>query len=791
MINKGLPKNLPLKEIKEKFNIKIFLDSFNEMPREQIESGAYELDFSTFIGQLDGAPLFIGSRTTDGLTKFDFPTFHLDLIDEKTIDAELKRLNLEISGNFKKEIRSLLQRPFYFQYILSGDIVLPAQAHPRDFYRIFFRNISTKFFAKFNLDWNIERVLSHSAYEALNNGEEAFAVSDFTRIIRSFIPASIESSFALEITNWLISNSILTPYSGARIAFIHQSITEYLAATELADRYLQTPHVLKEKLRLTRWDQAIFLTLSLLSDASADAFFEDVLSSDLTLAATAVKFIEINQSERVSRILEEIGIRSRRLHGLEAFKLSHLVSTVLPFTEDQTIELWKHIERGDLLGGSAVKALVSIKGIEVKNQLLPFLMSRRHDYNLCANGIGPELSPFAQISDIQKLYTAAGEIGISGEEASEKTQGFVSGGAKFLSKLDLSDILRVFTPHTFSESTPPVQIQLICEILRERHTTQALEAAATLLINGVDRASTTIDFIASFSKDQGGLIWSCFNESHVKRFLTIIQQDEDREIWAHKALTHVCRARPDLAGIVRSYAEKSEGLLKAALLLAVSPHDEEQVFSTLQSLTLMNDFAVSAQPLRLLRQFELNWESHGQLFIQLLQLKNKKLTSNLLRSFPANIKGMRKIRLQPIEWWLDWILTMAREGYWEQYTACTFISEYSSIETQEEIVSEFNNPESRFRKILHDHLLPRFTSLSTDDLSPEAISYAFSSISRAGNQDMFQGRLLGQAATESFVHERIIPLLRGASPEFAIELKNILKEAGARHGKRYSLESDE
>jgi hypothetical protein len=130
-----LPKSLPLDEVTRCFKVKIFLDSFNELPREYWERGSYEADFAKFTTSIGNASFVIGSRTSDGLNKLGLPTYSLDQLDEATVTAELQRLGIEIGGRFDREVRSLLQRLFYFQYVTSGAVRLAKEPHPRDFYQ--------------------------------------------------------------------------------------------------------------------------------------------------------------------------------------------------------------------------------------------------------------------------------------------------------------------------------------------------------------------------------------------------------------------------------------------------------------------------------------------------------------------------------------------------------------------------------------------------------------------------------------------------------------------------------
>ena len=126
-----------------------------------------------------------------------------------------------------------------------------------------------------------------------------------------------------------------------------------LAATELAKQYLLDPQTLKEKLALTRWDQALFLTLGLLPSAEASKFLEDVIRADFALALNAVKYVESGRDEIVSRLLSEIiGMKE----GWRAFdlKIESALQFRLPVNESHEPQLRELINRGDSLGAATV-----------------------------------------------------------------------------------------------------------------------------------------------------------------------------------------------------------------------------------------------------------------------------------------------------------------------------------------------------------------------------------------------------------------------------------------------------
>ena len=163
---------------------------------------------------------------------------------------------------------------------------------------------------------------------------------------------------------------------------MHQSVTEFLAASRLARMYESDPRVLKEKLANRRWDHALFLCLSLVPTTVGEAFLKDVIDADFALGLWAAKYLEAGRDEVVARLLAEI---PGRIHEWESFEreIEAAVAFHLPIGDVHGEHLRALVALGDLVGAAAVSRLVELKGEKVKDELLQLLVDRRDDYNLC------------------------------------------------------------------------------------------------------------------------------------------------------------------------------------------------------------------------------------------------------------------------------------------------------------------------------------------------------------------------------------------------------------------------
>lgn len=421
LLEENLPVGVRVAALAAEDRLKIFLDSFNEMPREQWDRGVHEADFNSLLEKYPSVELVIGSRTVDGTAKLKLPIYHLEEIDSEFVERELAERRLTFSGRFKNELYTLLQKPFYFRLLSTGAVELPKEPHPRDLYSSFFAKLTTDFTSRFNTKLDLEEALRGAAYEAINRGEEAQPVENILQAIRRELQsAGVAELTPDDVAAWLVSKTVLLPYSGGRTALFHQSITEYLAATELARLYKATPTIIREKVALTRWNQALFLTLSLLPEDLGEAFLDDVLAADFSLAMSAAKYMEKGRDQVVAHLLE--------------FKLAQH----LPISKrhDEALRaIWRL--RG-AIGAAAAARLLELHGDQIKRELLDSLLVERDDYNYCTS-VGRSLQSFVTEADVSWAAKAADSIdeevrGVAEDEA----HGFVSGAGELLATTELS-----------------------------------------------------------------------------------------------------------------------------------------------------------------------------------------------------------------------------------------------------------------------------------------------------------------------------------------------------------------
>ncbi len=785
LVSNVLPKTLPLNEIIKSFNVRIYLDSFNEMPKEYWESGEYESDFLSFISTVGMGNVVIGSRTRDGLKFLDFKTYYLDQIDEKTVDFNLKKLDVEIDGRFNNEMRQLLQRPFYFQYVINKTIQLPSNPRPKDFYQSLFDKLKYDFHNKFGLNIDIEESLSYVAYNSLNIGEEAFLLSDLLRILKISLNDidNIDIS-AHEIANWLVSSNILIPYTGGRVAFVHQSITEYLAASELARKYILTPRIIKDKIKFVRWDQALFMTLSLLPSESADMFYNDVVDTDFSLALNAVKYIEFERDQVVTKLLEDVYNKACLVSGLDYKDIYHVKNIPISNVHESIIR--KLINLKGAIGGIAVTQLVELRGEEVKSELIQLLYENGSDFNFCINGVAKAIKPFITENDIDLFSTMIRDIQ---DSQYKKMEGFLLALSDILHGLDIRVIFRVFISENESAGISNAFAGVMTNIIRNNRSEVALEFAGYLLLKGINKAATAIYFIGRFSELDNSA-WSCFSVEHINYLESNITKNNScQDAWIQRALMQICKRRSDLANIVKINAKNKNSVEKSILLYSADKNNVEVIFDTLKELSEMTSSQRLLQPIFMFDHLDIDWQGRENIFINLLKLCDSDLIEIFFGgSCPPTCKNLGELSLGSIYWWLDWMIERSAENKsrdWFVEQLGSLLSAHLDKNERENVIAEFNKKNSKYRSVINESRILFGSDITTDDLSEDAISYLLSCLNRKDDITFLERHLLGDIATESFIDDRLIPLIKDATQPFLKNVIKIIEEASFRHGKRF------
>lgn len=793
LIEQNIPIGMNLSLLCSNFKVKLYLDAFNEIPREYIESKNWNTDFKSLLQQYSFS-LVISSRTIDGLEELEFPGFNLDSIDEEFIKSSLVQNHLEIKGLFRNEIIALLQKPFFYKLIFENKFKIDDKTSPQRIYFELINLINKRLNDRFQISIKLLKPLSKAAIEALDNGEEAFKTSVLIRHIDEELTQSKgEAVLASDIINWLVSQDLVIPIINERISFFHQSVTEYLAATRLATIFVDNNKILKEKLGFRRWDQALYLTLSLLKKEEANKFLETLIRIDFVLALSSVKYLEEDTREIVERLLKEI-YTSKSKNFEWQNQVGFILKTSVPIDKIHIPLLKKLINKKDSLGGSAVCCLINLLGYDFKNQALALLADNCYDYNFCSE-IGRSIKKYVTSDDLPYLVTLCQQVqeklnfGIIKE-----FDGFDSALSDIIEEFNLKIVFTAF----FNPKTPlkeqQVQLEVLCNYLSDCHNNEGLKICLDLLLAGIDEIALQIHFILHFSNEEDNIDYSIFEPIHIKALISIVKNKQNKNSeWALSSLCDICSKREDIIQYVKEDIHKTNGILKAALCYAISnSKDQKIVFTALEELLTMDSKNLSKENFELLcRMDELDWKGQENLFLRLLKLKNIKLAYNLCDQLGLEDDNENGIifDIGSINWWLEWFVEFfeSKSKEWMFIDRVPMvISTYITNDKRQEFIFEFNNPNSKYRKILSRIILRKMNGLKLEDFTAESILYLIEELKNI-KVDFWDNSILVDIATEKFVTESLLPLIKNSK---GVELKNletIVELIGKLHKRRYMI----
>ncbi|MBH1499676.1 SIR2 family protein [Stenotrophomonas maltophilia] len=776
LISDALPPVIQFPAAANSMRFCIYLDSFNEMPREYLDDGAFLADFLERIGSVSGVSVVIGSRTLDGLEKFECPVFDLDDIDRDYVTSALQEMDVDPEGGFFEELLQLFRKPFYFQLLSAGEIEIPESARPKDIYESLLRDVEVSVETRFEITINLRAALSVVAYDAVDEGLEAFESRRLAVAISREMRRSGESKIdPVDVVNWLVSKSLIIPHPKGLISFVHQSVTEYLAAFELARIFSVTPSVLDAKLEFHRWDQALFLTLGMLDSDAARDFTSKVFLTDFVLAINASKYVEYGKVELISKLLQEIIDRDVKNFD-EVHAIAYAFERGIVASDAHLPLLRRIMQKGDSIGGVAASKILQILGSAAKHEVLEQVYCRPGDYNFCANGVNDEFLRVAtegDVRDILNFIENSGEM----DDDEDEISGVMRLGSALLGEMEISAIRRFMGNVGEFVKRHPNSSRIVCEALWSSKTTDALALAGEMLLLGANGAVVALSFVVGPDENRVDLDWSSLGTPHAEILWGHVLLEDH---WALRVLRCQCAARLDVRNHVISLADTSKASVKAALAYVCS--DDDVIFEVFESLIAgenLDDRMVS-----LVQGMHLDWKGRESTLLGLLRLRNHSFAMNIIDSLRIGpgYSGMN-VDIGDVKWWLIWMSEV--DDFMFRDRLGGFLANCGSKESLDLFLDELSVANSDFKNIIINNILVGIFDLTTDQFSRDAIDYLIEDVQVNRS---WRGHLLGAIATERFVEGRMLPLLAGSTGRRAELLRMAIRQAGDRLGRRYDLD---
>lgn len=770
MIQRTLPHNISLEHLVNSEKCVFILDSFNEISKEIFESGLYKEDFDNFFRSINNSKVVIGSRNKEGINFHNLSEYRIGGITYEFVESYIKNNNLCIEKRLYREIISLLQKPFFFKLLVERKISVNNLKSPTDIYTSFFYNINHKFNNEFNQKVDLTLALKSIAFFSINQGKEVLKVQEvLSKLKISLKTQSKNETSAEKVLDWLIKEEIIIPMPNARLSFFHQSITEFLAAMELSTLYRVSPEILEECLIYTRWDQALFLTVGFLNENEATQFIDQVLDKDIVLALNATKYIEYKSENIVTSILDFI------IKNISTFKnnLEHNIDDPLKsmtVTELHEPQLRLLLNEGNLFGKVAMELLYKIKGKSIKNEILDILIKNCRDFNFVSY-IDPIIINDIEISDIKYLIN---EIKDYKEDGIEGLQMTIS---NMLTTFEIEKINSMFLE--IGELTD-IEIGIYCQTLEDLCNEYAIGRLIDLIHFKKERAIINLYFIiddVEFDKD-------ILNEQLIIDLLSFSLITEQAK-WCVDLLIKICSLKPELQIYLQYLNTKPKSKIERLVILYVLNNAgsesfwleyEEFIKNPIDSINIIVGFD------------ELDWTNREGIINFIFEKKDIKLFGIFLDSVRYNRNFEFRIGLGKIKELLNWLEDIDSSGgiqeefYWILEFTKEFIISHTEKTIQKEIVELFDSEDCPFRLFV-ERVVFELPSVTTDSLSEDTIQFCINNLYR--KRYPFFVKNIGQISTESFVQNKLMPLLSQSNEVLRFNLQEVLRQAGNAHKKRY------
>ncbi|WXA95566.1 SIR2 family protein [Pendulispora brunnea] len=786
LLQEQLPTGLLLDDILLSRPCSLLLDSVNEIPREHQEE--WERDILKFVNAANtkDCRLVLSVRDGHSMARLNLPVYTVDGIEESFVVAHFRGRRLPTIFD-QGEMVNLFTKPSFFSLAYNRIIDIDRVVTANDVYAALFQHVNARWAATHPSRLDFVPLLSGIAFEAISSGREYIPVDD----IRERCTHARTNLRGDDAIDFLMAEGILLVRPGLRVTFFHQSVTEFLAAVEIANRYRQSTEIIEEILRDRRWDHATLFALSSLPRDTASSLFARIVPVDIVLALRATQFIRDGRNAMIATVLKEVHRRAETWaaeNDLEhMLDVADALASVHVGPEHQR-ELEALSRRGGPLGG--VAAGLSFKMTSDESAIIGLLNGFDDDYGFITSLVAT-VRDQANYPFVHALIYWVRENYLPNASRGRRRLDGISRVGELIQVLPPREAEKLVLE--FIEAEGYVR-EALYEGLKawdgafaRKHLMQlikrgAYDAAWALHTNLMYYSYRALP--AEFEVDPA--------------FADAIASGTADESAGHWAL-HVCKSlvgkNPQWREALTRSAETRTTSFGRMLLQVYIGEDEERTKPILMELVTSSHRLTDSQRLALGRSQP--WRSlPPDAAFAILLTENCRMSEGVLSALGGAIDrtAARPFAHRPFAWWLEW-MQRCESANDELHRTCAhrigaFLakSDWTMIRM---ILEQFNRadiPESTFRMI-GKHIVPRMADVSTLSLSDAALRRLLDSIGTPTYDDDMGRPLLGLLATEGFVIHQLLPLTLRKDRSAAAQrhLARILEVAGRRHGRRYGI----
>ncbi|WP_083700284.1 SIR2 family protein [Mycobacterium sp. IS-836] len=782
LVQSVLPLGIDLEHLVDNDLIMILLDGVNEVESSHFESDSFGRDLASFVKRIADAPLIIASRSNVGLGQTEFIECVLDEVDIEYVQNRVPTDNLALL--------QLAQKPLFLRLVEATSAVADIPSLPQGLYLAYFNQIKDRFESKFDFAFDFVPMFAAVAFELVNDGRQTFMASTLTQLIEDAIGDHIDPN---AVANWLIESDVLVPLPGARLAFAHHSLSEYLAAYQLSRLYTVTPGIVRRCLSRRSWDVAILLTLGFLPTEEADQLFERILHTDPNSALDALDYVEMDRSALLRSCLLYID-QLENLSFEEERTLARSLERVQTSADSADL-LWRLSHRGGLIGGAASKLLMqqcAPDNVDNTVDTLLGLAIDRDDYNFSSavgRAVASRISKKSIVSFLERVNAI--EVPLSTAEAlrlgaSDESYVAISVlGEHILAGTSAAEVAALAN---LSGGHNLIIKEIVLDAISGDGSFDALQISAAFIADGYLGAIFTLYSQVRFRSPRVEDVDSIYSARVREMLYGAISGQTRAGMWAVELLRVACEVSAVWRAHVREDPYQGSRLRTAAFLYAVG--DVSQFFAHLED--LLHNADADKTDAWILRGCTVDWSGRENLLIELLKLRDVELAYSIFEPMLYFTAADLSLELDDADWWIDWLCEPVPSDEFSLFPdrLAEFIVRFMSSETAARIKERFNYGDDNTRRALSAYVLNRDDILRFEELTPDSVSWLVADLERR-DPPRWRSHLLGIVATQDFTEAVLIPLLEdNPSQELRDNLREVLQECGRRHGKRYITVED-
>jgi hypothetical protein len=757
-LNATLPEGLNLSELLNNHRSTVVLDGANEMPEVFIERGEFANDLVSFRGQFKRGRIVIGGREGAWQNSIEMSQYQIQSIDPEYIVSQFKkRHGIDLHSNYS--LMATLSTPLYFRSVLDSPMDFNAEIVPADIHRQAILSMQELLLVTLGRAVSLSTLLSRIAYSMMFTGTEYF---DVDSVRAEMLSLGFRSKDSDALLNTLIGNGFFIPHTNLRISFFHQSMTEYLASSELAKRFENDPQQFVRCLKHRRWDHSLYLALDQLSEAQRHQAFRVILANDMIAAGYALKHIKEDRSSLVDFFLNALVERSGELSFNDEYSLVWIIEE-LEVKAISVGALENLSELPNALGGVAAGILISLERHRLP-QFLHKLARGEADFNY-TNCMVEVIQSFVTVDDIATLLELIPDD-ISVDENS------ILPISNAIAKLPPDELIALVRSNMHRG---PGVVEIMSDILRNVSSVEVPPILLEFIRRGSPSAAADLylylQFRTNLSEER------IPNIEYADVLVGASNACEEMD-WAGRCLVLLAEISQHWMDHLSKLGNAVDAGVKLALRVercrANNENMDELASEFISELREMSD-----------RQMQ-------------IAMSNRKVWCNLSKEATAEMISFRRASVlecltdpfeglkfdlaefETEEWWLDWILEEADAGSAMAYNTAREFAE--STDFKAEVLGRLRDGQQSQLPFILKTIAPA-VGITTDDLPAEIVAKLCSDEYLLSVHNI---PAIANLATDAFSEEILVDLWENCEdPAKKNRLGIVLSVAGERHNRRY------